>query len=147
MPAGCRLSQQRQGTNVNKLQQHFPKRAEELRKLAVSGSNSSGTFEEISEEVWTLSQLWLTFLDGDDLGFTVDSDIYRQIVDLANSSPRCSIEEEAVHWMLINAVNMSEPEIELALWCAVDRVGTILVLNGNFDETRQMLVEHRNRHR
>lgn len=132
---------------MNKLQQHFPKRAEELRKLGDSGSTSSGSFEETSKKVWVLSQLWLTFLDGDDFGLTVDSDIYKQIVDLANSSPRCSIEEEAGHWMLMNAVSMSESEIELALWCAVDRVGTILVLNGSFDETRQLLLEHRNRHR
>lgn len=130
---------------MNKLQQHFPKRAEELRKLGVSGSKSSGPFEETSEKVWALSQLWLALLDGDDFGLTIDENIYKRIVDLANSSPRCSIEEEAGQWMLMTALNMTDEEIELALWCAVDHVGQILVLNGNFDETRDFLIEQKNR--
>ena len=130
---------------MNKLQQHFPKRAEELKKLAASRLKSSGPFEETSEKVWTLCQLWLTLLDGDDFGLTIDERIYKQIVDLANSSPRCSIEEEAGHWMLMKALNMTDEEIELALRCAVDHVGHVLVLNGNFDETRDFLIEQRNR--
>jgi hypothetical protein len=39
---------------------------------------------------------------------------------------------------------MTDFEIALALWCGVDRVGTVLVVNGNFDETLEDLIQYRN---
>ena len=89
-------------------------------------------------------KLWMIFLDGDDLAFTQDHDLYRHISDLANSHPRCTIEEEVGHWMTMLAGQMTDFEIALALWCGVDRVGSILVINGNFDETLDELIQHRN---
>jgi len=126
-----------------RLVRHFPKRADELRARARSITDPPPDLNISADKIWRLSQLWLTFLDGEDFGLTIDEGIYREVKQLANSAPRCSIEEEAGQWMLINATSMSEDEIELALWCAVDRVGHALVINGNFDETLQILLSHR----
>ena len=128
-----------------KLGNNFPQRFQELENHHRSGQFLSGELSEVAERIWKLSQLWMIFLDGDDLSFTQDHELYRHISDLANSHPRCTIEEEVGHWMTMLAGQMTDFEIALALWCGVDRVGSILVLNGNFSETLDELIQHRNR--
>ena len=130
---------------MNNLSKNFNKRFQELETHRRSGHFLSGEISEVAEKVWRLSQLWMIFLDGDDLGFTQDHELYSQISDLANSNPRCTIEEEVGHWMSMVTSQMTDFEIALALWCGVDRVGTILVMNGSFGETLVDLIEHRNR--
>ena len=129
---------------MNILGENFPQRFQELENHHRSGLFLSGGISEVSERIWKLSQLWMIFLDGDDLAFTQDHDLYRHISDLANSHPRCTIEEEVGHWMTMLASQMTDFEIALALWCGVDRVGSILVINGNFDETLDELIQYRN---
>jgi|688.fasta_scaffold110122_1 hypothetical protein len=132
----------RLGARIGK---NFPQRFQELNNHHRSGHFLSGELSEVAERIWKLSQLWMIFLDGVDLAFTQDHDLYRHISDLANSHPRCTIEEEVGHWMTLLAGQMTDFEIALALWCGVDRVGSILVLNGNFSETLDELIQHRNR--
>ena len=129
---------------MNNLFKNFKERYQELEDHQRSGHFLSGEFSEVAEKVWNLSQLWMIFLDGDDLSFTQDHELYRHISDLANSHPRCTIEEEASHWMFMVAGQLTDFEIRLALWCGVDGVGRILVFNGNFDETLGKLIQHRN---
>ena len=130
---------------MNNLSKNFPQRFGELEKHRQSGNFLSGDLDEVAERVWKLSQLWMIFLDGDDLSFTQDHELYFQISKVANSNPRCTIEEEVGHYLTTVAGQMTDFEIALALWCGVDRVGNILVMNGNFDETLVDLIEHRNR--
>ena len=130
---------------LNFLAKNFHQRFQELENHYRSGLFLSGEISEVAERIWKLSQLWMIFLDGDDLSFTQDHELYRHISDLANSHPRCTIEEEVSHWMSMVAGQMTDFEIRLALWCGVDRVGSLLVLNGNFDETLDELIQHRNR--
>jgi hypothetical protein len=130
---------------MNFLAENFHQRFQELENHHRSGLFLSGDISEVAERIWKLSQLWMIFLDGDDLSFTQDHELYRHISDLANSHPRCSIEEEVSHWMSMLAGQMTDFEIALALWCGVDRVGSLLVLNGNFDETLDELIQYRNR--
>lgn len=130
---------------MNVLGKTFPQRFQELENHHRSGRFLSGEISEVSERIWKLSQLWMIFLDGDDLAFTQDHVLYRHISDLANSHPRCTMEEEVGHWMTMVAGQMTDFEIALALWCGVDRVGSGLVLNGNFDETLDELIQYRNR--
>ena len=130
---------------MNFLVKNFNKRFQELETHQRSGHFLSGEISEVAKKVWQLSQLLMIFLDGDDLGFTQDHELHQHISDLANSHPRCTIEEEVGHWMTMLASQMTDFEIALALWCGVDRVGSILVINGNFGETLGELIEHRNR--
>jgi len=129
--------------DLGKLQIFYPRRAEELRSHARSGGKLSGPIEAVASSVWYLSQLWLVFLDGNDYGLTRDRSIYDQIVSLANTHPRCSIEHEAEAWMRAVAASLSNFEVSTALKCSVDTVGSILLLNGNFDDTYRMLVQGR----
>lgn len=147
-PSGIGNPNQKNVTNVSnvhlgKLENFFPKRAEELRAHARNGGNLSGPIEKVAEGIWSLSQLWLVFLDGDDFGLTDDRAIYDQIVSLANTHPRCSIEHEAGIWMRMVAASLSNFEIAIALGCSVDSVGSILMLNGNYDDTYRMLIGSR----
>jgi len=130
---------------MNFLAENFHQRFQELENHYRSGHFLSGKISEVAERIWKLSQLWMIFLDGDDLFFTQDHELYRHISDLANSHPRCTIEEEVSYWMSMSAGQMTDFEIRLALWCGVDRVGSLLVLNGNFDETLDELIQYRNR--
>jgi len=129
---------------MNNLFKNFKERYQELENRQRSGHFLSGELSEVAEKVWNLSQLWMIFLDGDDLSFTLDNELYQQISKLANSNPRCSIEEEVGHYLTRVASQMTDFEIALALWCGVDRVGTVLVVNGNFDETLEDLIQYRN---
>ena len=129
---------------MNILGENCPQRFQELENHHRSGQFLSGEISEVSERIWKLSQLWMIFFDGDDLFLTQDHELYRHISDLANSHPRCTIEEEASHWMFMVAGQLTDFEIRLALWCGVDGVGRILVFNGNFDETLVKLIQHRN---
>ena len=129
--------------HLGKLEIHFPRRAEELRKHARNGGKLSGPIDKVAGSVWYLSQLWLVFLDGNDFGLTDDREIYDQIVRLANTHPRCSIEHEANMWMHAVATSLTNFEVATALSCSVDSVGQILVLNGNYDETYQNLIRGR----
>ena len=129
--------------HLGKLENAFPRRAEELRNHARSGGKLSGPIEDVAARIWSLSQLWLVFLDGDDFGLTKDRGIYDHVVSMAHTHPRCSIEHEANITMIMVASIMSNFEIETALNCSVDSVGAILLLNGNFDETYQELVRGR----
>jgi hypothetical protein len=130
-------------THLGKLESVFPGRADELRDHLRKGGKLSGPIKDVADRVWSLSQLWMVFLDGDDFMLTRDRGIYDQIVSLANTHPRCSIEDEAEITMRMFAKQMSNFEIATALGCVVDAVGTILVLNGNYDYTYQMLVSVR----
>lgn len=85
----------------------------------------------------------MVFFDGVDFQLTKDRAIYDQIVSLANMPPRCSIEEEAVHWMIMVATSLSNFEVATALKCGADTVGSILLLNRNLEETYEMLVTRR----
>jgi hypothetical protein len=147
IPANKRLKdvQAKDPKLMNFLAENFHQRFQELENHHRSGLFLSGDISEVAERIWKLSQLWMIFLDGDDLSFTQDHELYRHISDLANSHPRCSIEEEVSHWMSMLAGQMTDFEIALALWCGVDRVGSLLVLNGNFDETLDELIQYRNR--
>jgi len=129
--------------HLGKLENAFPRRAEELRNHVRNGGKLSGPIEDVAVRIWSLSQLWLVFLDGDDFGLTDDRGIYDHIVSLAGMPPRCSIEDEASIAMRMVAATLSNFEIATALSCSVDSVGTILLLNGNYDETYQMLVRGR----
>ncbi len=129
--------------HLGKLENAFPRRAEELRNHVRSGGKLSGPIEDVAARIWSLSQLWLVFLDGDDFGLTKDRGIYDHVVSMAHTHPRCSIEHEANIIMIMVAASMSNFEIETALNCSVDSVGAILLLNGNFDETYQELVRGR----
>ena len=131
--------------HLGKLEIVFPRRAEELRNHVRNGGKLSGPIEDVAANIWSLSQLWLVFLDGDDFCFTKDREIYDSIVTLAHTRPRCSIEYEASIRMHMIALSMSNFEIATALSCSVDSVGQILLLNGNYDETYQMLVRGRGR--
>jgi hypothetical protein len=131
---------------MNFLGKNFPQRFQELENHHRSGLFLSGEISEVAERIWKLSQLWMILLDGDDLDFTQDHDLYRRISDLANNYPRHTIEEEASHWMCMVAGHMTDFEIALALWCGVDRVGLLLLFrNGNFDDTLDAMIQHRNR--
>ena len=131
---------------MNFLGKNFPQKFQKLENHHRSGHFLSGEISEVAERIWKLSQLWMIFLDGDDPDFTQDHYLYLRISDLANSHPRHTIEEEASHWMCMVAGQMTDFEIALALWCGVERVGLLgLVLNGNFDETLDDLIQHRNR--
>ena len=130
---------------MNNLSKNFRERFRELEKHHQSGNFLSGDLDEVAERVWKLSQLWMIFLDGDEMSFTQDHELYKQIAKAANSHPQCSIEEEVGQHLARVAGLMTDFEIALALSCGVDRVGTILVINGNFDETLNDLIEHRNR--
>jgi hypothetical protein len=132
-------------SHLGKLETVFPRRAEELRNHVRNGGKLSGLIENVASNIWSLSQLWLVFLDGDDFGFTKDREIYDSIVTLAHTRPRCSIEYEASIRMHMIALSMSNFEIATALSCSVDSVGQILLLNGSYDETYQMLVRGRGR--
>jgi hypothetical protein len=129
--------------HLGKLEITFPHRAEQLRSHARNGGKLSGPIEDVAARIWSLSQLWLVFLDGDDFGLTQDRGIYDHVVSMAHTHPRCSIEHEANITMIMVAASMSNFEIETALNCSVDSVGAILLLNGNFDETYQELVRGR----
>lgn len=128
------------------LKAQYPTVADELSRYNRVTSRLPRTVEEIANDVFVLGQLWLVFLDGDSFGLTEDREIYDEVVRLAASPPRCSIEEEALSWMRMMVLNLTTPEIKLGLECAVKSVGQILVLNGNFDETLEELVKYRDYH-
>lgn len=128
------------------LKARYPTIADELSRYKRVTSRPPRTAEEIANDVWVLGQLWLVFLDGDSFGLTEDREIYDEVVRLAASPPRCSIEEEASSWMQMMVLNMTTPEIKMGLECAVKSVGQILVLNGNFDETLEEMVKYRDYH-
>ena len=128
------------------LKARYPTIAGALSKYDRVTSRPPRTVEEIANDVFVLGQLWLVFLDGDSFGLTEDREIYDAVVRLASSTPRCSIEVEALSWMRMIVLNMTTPEIRMGLECAVNSVGQVLVLNGNFDETLEDLVKYRDYH-
>lgn len=109
---------------LSKIRTHFPQAASQLESLCSTGAVNS-PLSDAAISVWALTQTWLTFLDGQQKQFAVDDGIYDSIVELAGQSPRCSIEDEAEAWMVHWAVAMSDPEIRLALECAVERIVTV----------------------
>ena len=122
----------------------YPKIAEELVNHSQSNNALSDSLENVARNIWQLGQLWLTFLDGADFGLTVDRQIYDQIAQFARKT-HDSIEDEATQWMMMTARTMKTWEIRLGLKCAVESVGTVLIFNGNFDDTLRMLIDARNR--
>lgn len=130
---------------LQRLSGRYPEVASKLLSRVRSGGAISGEIDNVACNIWWLGQLWLTFLDGDDFGLTDDREIYDHVKALAAQSPRCSIEEEAWAWMQARAANMSKFEIKLGLDCAVKSVGTLLIFNGNYDDTYQEIVrgDHR----
>jgi len=126
---------------LQRLKARYPDVASKLVSRVQSGGAISGEIDNVACNIWWLGQLWLTFLDGDDFGLTDDREIYDHITQLATQPPRCSIEDEAWAWMQMRAANMSKFEIKLGLDCAVESVGTILIFNGNYDDTYQLLVQ------
>jgi uncharacterized CHY-type Zn-finger protein len=130
-------------SHLGKLEIVFPRRAEDLRNHVRNGGELSGRIEDVAALIWSLSQLWLVFLDGENFGLTKDRAIYDEIVSFARANPSCLIEDEAEQWMRSVATSLSNFEIALALNCCVDSVGTILQLNGNYDDTYRMLIRGR----
>lgn len=126
---------------LQRLTARYPEVANKLVSRVQRGGVISGEIDNVASNIWWLGQLWLTFLDGDSFGLTDDREIYDSITELAAKRPRCSIEEEAWAWMQMRAANMSKFEIKLGLDCAVKSVGTILIFNGNYDDTYQLLVQ------
>lgn len=119
--------------------------AEKLKVYVQSGGELSGPLDQVANQIWRLGQGWLVFFDGEDFGFTKDRDLHKLIVDLAKSPPRCSVEEEAQHFMANQALNMSKYEITLGLLVAVQAVGSVLVYNGSFEHTYNVLIAGRHR--
>lgn len=106
---------------LSKIRTHFPQAANRLESLCSSGAVNS-PLNAAAISVWALTQTWLTFLDGQQKQLAFDDGIYDSIVESAGQSPRGSIEVEAEAWMVHWAVAMSDPEIRLALECAVERI-------------------------
>ena len=100
-----------------------------------------------TELVWLVGQLWLVFLDGETIDWTDDEGLYEFVASMARRAPICSLAEEASILMHAQATYMSDAELRLALSIAVKKVGTVLVLNGNFDDTLYALISYRNRSR
>lgn len=131
---------------LQKLSVRYPDVASKLLNRVKEGGVLSGEIDSVAAAIWRLGQLWLVFFDGDDFGLTEDRSIYDGIKALAEDvEPRCSIEEEAQRWMHYNALDMSKFEIRLGLDCAVDTIGTYLVLSGQYEETYDLLVSRRHR--
>ena len=133
------------GTAFQKLQQTYPRRANELREHLSDLNSSPAEIESAAARVWRLSQLYLVFLDGEDHDFPKDPDIDRTMRELANKRPICPVDEEAWAWMRGAVLDMPHFEIVLSVMCAVDVVGTLHVLNGAADDNINGLVAARNR--
>jgi len=131
------------GDNLQKLSTRYPDVASKLLNRVKEGGAISGKIDLVAAQIWRLGQLWLVFFDGDDFGLTEDRSIYDGIKALAESVPRCSIEEEAQIAMRMTAGNMSKFEIRLGLDCVVDTIGEILIFSGQYDETYNFLVSGR----
>ena len=84
-PRQARTPQMASPRTTNNLSKNFNKRFQELETHQRSGHFLSGEISEVAEKVWRLSQLWMIFLDGVDLGFNIDHELYRDISDLAYS--------------------------------------------------------------
>ena len=84
--------------HLGKLENAFPRRAEELRNHVRNGGKLSGPIEDVAVRIWSLSQLWLVFLDGDDFGLTDDRAIYDHVVSMAHTHPRCSNMRQVLQW-------------------------------------------------
>jgi hypothetical protein len=128
-----------------KLKENYPRRADELRQLVLESDGAFGDFETAASRVWRLSQLYLVFIDGEDDDFPKDPDIARYVRELANSRPKCPIDEEAGVLMQAAVLNMPHYEIALSIRCAVDVIGYGHVLNGAADDSINALVATRNR--
>jgi hypothetical protein len=107
--------------DLGNLQADFPKRAEELRQHALSGEILSGDIASVAQSVVQLCTSWISFLEEDDR----------------------RAEAAWSNLMFDQASKLTDFEITLAMWCAVDKYGHGLVLSGNFDETRQRLITNR----
>jgi len=125
---------------LQRLADRYPEVATKLIDRVRSGGVISGEIDDVACNIWWLGQLWLVFLDGDDFGLTHDREIYDHIRESAAKRPKCSMEDEASAWMHAYAADMSIFEIRLGLDCAVKSVGTVLIFNGNYDETFEWLV-------
>ena len=131
---------------LQKLSARYPNVASKLLNRVKEGGVISGEIDSVAAKIWRLGQLWLVFFDGDDFGLTEDRSIYDDIKALAESLPRCSIEEEAQIWMHTTVLDMSKFEIRLGLDCAVGTIGTYLVLSGQYEETYNLLVSRSHRY-
>lgn len=131
-----------------KLSDAYPEVARKLLERVQKDEKIKARLDDVACNIWWLGQLWLVFMDGDNFGLTKDRDIYDHIKYLALTPPTRSIDNEAASWMKLRAAGMSKFDIRLGLDCAVAEVGNILVLNGNYDETFQFLVDSsRERHK
>lgn len=130
---------------LQKLSARYPDVASKLLNRVKEGGVISGEIDSVAAAIWRLGQLWLVFFDGDDFGLTEDRGIYDDIEALAESVPRCSIEEEAQIAMHHTALGMSKFEIRLGRDCAVNTIGTYLVFSGQYEETYDLLVSGRHR--
>ena len=128
-----------------KLNETYPRRANELRHLVLESGGAFGDFETAASRVWRLSQLYLVFIDGEDDDFPKDPDIARSIRDLANSRPVCPVDEEAWVWMSMHILDMPHYEIALSVRCAVDVMGSLHALTGAADDNINELIAARNR--
>ncbi len=120
---------------TKKLVHSYPVVAARLREVTQGVSLGARDFDNVAAQVYLLGQLWLTWFDGEHFEFTQDKGIYDSIVNLANSPPRCSVEQEALSWMRMTASNLTRTEIKLALQCPVYTLGETVLLNGQIRET------------
>jgi acyl carrier protein len=118
--------------------------AEKLKMYLKSGGEITGSIDEVANKIWRLGQGWLVFFDGADFEFTKDRDLHALILGLALMN-RCSVEEEAQRFMAKQATDMSKYEIALGLWVAVETIGSVLVYNGSFEHTYNVLISGRHR--
>ena len=125
----------------------YPEIAHELSVHHARTNTSLSARVQSTELVWLVGQLWLVFLDGETIDWTDDEGLYEFVASMARRTPICSVEEEASILMHTQATYMSDAELRLALSIAVKKVGTVLVLNGNFDDTLYGLITYRNRSR
>ena len=131
---------------LQKLSARYPDVASKLLNRVKEGGVISGEIDSVAAKIWRLGQLWLVFFDGDDFGLTQDRSVYDGIKALAESVPRCSIEEEAQIGMHNTAMDMSKFEIRLGLDCAVDTIGTYLIFSGQYEETYNILASKSHRY-
>ena len=77
-----------------------------------------------SEIVRRATELYLLFQDGGDMDMPVDPKVRERYTALARKHPACSIEEEAIAWLKMDLMQMSEIEIRQAVQDAVLRMPT-----------------------
>lgn len=130
--------------HLGKLQTDFPRRARELKDRDRLIGDLSSDILLVANQVWLLAINWLAYLDGDDFELCKDRHTYDQIARVSQRA-NLTIEQVTEKNMYNIASSLYDFEISLALLACVDEVGTELRLNGNVDETFELLVTSRDR--